>query len=347
MVFKTYTLKNIAGTTAKISNYGGILMSLKVIDKYGDFDDIVLGHNNIEDYIHANNKPYFGAIIGRYANRIAKGRFILEGQTFSLVQNNYPNHLHGGGVGFDKVIWSVKQIKGDDFTGLVLSYLSKDGEEGYPGNLDCQVIYKLTDHNEFKVKYRAVTDKATPVNLTHHSYFNLGGEASGFILDHRLMIDADYYTPVDETLFPTGKKKSVVDSPFDFRNEKTIAKHINNAHEQLKIGKGFDHNFVLNESTKGWGKHLVATVYEPKSGRVMEVKTEEPCLQFYTANNLDGRLLGKAGKPYKQYAGLCLETQHYPDSPNLPEFPNTILQVGEVYQSQTTYRFFLKENLKL
>ncbi len=337
-----FTLKNKAGTEIKVTNYGAILTSIRVADRNGEFADIALGYNGVEGYINAVDKPYFGAIVGRYGNRLAKGSFTLDGETYSLAKNNDPNHLHGGIVGFDMVVWDAKPIEGKNFSGLELSYLTKDREEGYPGNLDCKVTYKLTDDNEIVIEYQATTDKATPVNLTNHTYFNLAGEGSGTILDHIVHLNADHYTPVDQTLIPTGEIAPVKDTPFDFTIEKSIGKDINQENEQLQFGRGYDHNFVLNKKGQAEKMTLAATVYEPKSGRFLEVLTEEPGVQFYTGNFLDGRLTGKAGKPYLNRGGFCLETQHFPDSPNQPTFPSTILRPTETYSTKTIFRFSVK-----
>jgi aldose 1-epimerase len=340
---KLYELTNNAGTTVKITNYGATITSIKVVDRDGKFADIALGYDRVEDYMNAVDKPYFGSIVGRYGNRIAKGRFSLDGKTYSLATNNGPNHLHGGIIGFDKVVWEATPLKGDEFTGVTLTYLAKDREEGYPGNLDIKVTYKLTTENELVIEYDATTDKATPVNLTNHTYFNLAGEGNGTILDHELMINADHYTPVGETLIPTGKIESVKGTPFDFTRPKTIVRDINQDNEQLTFGGGYDHNFVLNKETEKMT--LAATVYEPASGRFMEVLTDQPGVQFYCGNFLDGRLIGKSGKPYVYRGGFCLETQHYPDSPNQLDFPNTILRPGQVYTTKTVYRFSVKPSL--
>ena len=337
-----FTLKNKAGTEIKITNYGAILTSIRVADRNGKFADVALGYNGVEGYINAVDKPYFGAIVGRYGNRLAKGSFTLDGETYSLAKNNDPNHLHGGVVGFDKVVWDAKPIEGKNFSGLELSYLAKDREEGYPGNLACKVTYKLTDDNEIVMEYHATTDKATPVNLTNHTYFNLAGEGSGDILDHLVHLNADHYTPVDQTLIPTGEIAPVKETPFDFTIEKSIGKDINQVNDQLQFGRGYDHNFVLNKKGKADKMTLAATVYEQKSGRFLEVLTEEPGVQFYTGNFLDGRLTGKAGKPYLNRGGFCLETQHFPDSPNQPTFPSTILRPSENYSTKTIFRFSVK-----
>ena len=343
---KLYSLKNKNGVEVKVTNYGAIITSIIVPDRDGKMGDIALGYNRVEDYINAVDKPYFGSVVGRYGNRIAKGKFTIDGEEYSLATNNGANHLHGGVIGFDKVVWDAKPISGNAYTGVQLSYLAKDREEGYPGNLQIKVTYKLTDDNEILVQYHATTDKATPVNLTQHTYFNLAGEGNGTILDHQLHLNADHYTPVDEGLIPTGEIAAVKDTPFDFTTahpqSKAIGRDIGQENEQLKFGLGYDHNFVLNKEGKQGQMTLAATVYEPTSGRFMETFTEEPGIQFYCGNFLDGRLLGKAGKPYIYRSGFVLETQHYPDSPNQKNFPSTILQPGETYSTKTIYRFSAK-----
>lgn len=343
---KLYSLKNKNGMQVGITNYGAIITSIIVPDRDGKMADIALGYNRVEDYINAVDKPYFGSIVGRYGNRIAKGKFTIDGEEYTLATNNGVNHLHGGVIGFDKVVWDAKALSGDGYTGVELSYLAKDREEGYPGNLQIKVTYKLTDDNEILVQYHATTDKATPVNLTQHTYFNLAGEGNGTILDHQLHLNADHYTPVDEGLIPTGEIAAVKDTPFDFTTahpqSKAIGRDIGQENEQLKFGLGYDHNFVLNKEGKQGQMTLAATVYEPTSGRFMETFTEEPGIQFYCGNFLDGRLLGKAGKPYIYRSGFVLETQHYPDSPNQKNFPSTILQPGETYSTKTIYRFSAK-----
>jgi len=343
---KLYSLKNKNGMQVGITNYGAIITSIIVPDRDGKMADIALGYNRVEDYINAVDKPYFGSIVGRYGNRIAKGKFTIDGEEYTLATNNGVNHLHGGVIGFDKVVWDAKPISGNGYTGVQLSYLAKDREEGYPGNLQIKVTYKLTDDNEILVQYHATTDKATPVNLTQHTYFNLAGEGNGTILDHQLHLNADHYTPVDEGLIPTGEIAAVKDTPFDFTTahpqSKAIGRDIGQENEQLKFGLGYDHNFVLNKEGKQGQMTLAATVYEPTSGRFMETFTEEPGIQFYCGNFLDGRLLGKAGKPYIYRSGFVLETQHYPDSPNQKNFPSTILQPGETYSTKTIYRFSAK-----
>ncbi len=333
-----YALTNRNGVTARIINYGAIVVSLRVPDSKGKLDDIVLGYDTLDDYI-ANN-PYFGAIAGRYANRIALGQFVLDGVTYTLATNNGPNHLHGGVRGFDKVIWQARPVEKADQAGVEFSYLSKDGEEGYPGNLRVIVTYWLTNADELRIEYEARTDKATPVNLTHHSYFNLAGQGTGSILDHEMMINADQFTPVDDGLIPTGELRSVKGTPMDFRRPTAIGARINQEYEQLQYGGGYDHNWVLNRGKKPLT--LAARVSEPTTGRIMEVYTTEPGLQFYAGNFLDGSNIGKGGRPYTYRSGFCLEAQHFPDSPNKPSFPSTILKPGECYTQTTVYRFRTK-----
>ena len=332
-----YTLVNKNGSEIRITNYGGIIQSLKVPDRYGKLGDVVLGYDTVEEYI--KNSPYFGALIGRYGNRIGKGKFELDGKTYTLATNNNENHLHGGNVGFDKVLWNAKEISEDGAPGLELSYLSKDGEEGYPGNLKVTVKYLWTDDDELKIDYTATTDKPTVVNLTSHGYFNLAGK--GDILKHELMINADKFTPVDAGLIPTGEMLPVAGTPFDFRTPKAIGKDINVDDQQIKYGPGYDHNFVLNRDEEG-EMILVADVYDPETGRDMVVWTTEPGLQFYSGNFLDGTITGKGGWVYEKHAAFCLESQHYPDSPNKPQWPSTTLRPGEVYKSETVYKFSTK-----
>ena len=333
---RLYTLKNSSGMTVKVTNYGAIITSILVPDRTGKFADIALGYDRVEEYMSAVDKPYFGAIVGRYGNRIAKGKFTIDGNTYSLATNNGPNHLHGGVIGYDKVVWDAHPVGGKDWSGVELRYLSRDTEEGYPGNLDIKVTYKLTEANALVVDYHATTDKATPVNLTQHTYFNLKGEGNGTILGHELMLNASRYTPVDSGLIPTGELAAVKGTPFDFTKAKPIGRDIGEKHQQLEYGLGFDHNFVLDD--KGTQK-LAARVHEPTSGRVMEIYTSEPGIQFYCGNFLDGRLRGKSGKQYVHRGGFCLETQHYPDSPNQSNFPSTILRPGETYETTTTFKF--------
>jgi aldose 1-epimerase len=333
-----YTLRNSNGVEAKITNYGGIVVSLNVPDRKGNMADVVLGFNTLEEYLKGH--PYFGSLIGRYGNRIAKGVFSLNNVKYTLATNNGENHLHGGPNGFHTVVWTAKEIKDKDSVGLYLTYLSKDGEEGYPGNLSATVVYTLTNKNELRLDYSATTDKDTIINLTHHSYFNLKGEGSGDILSHDLMINADKFTPVDNTLIPTGELKEVKGTPMDFTKPTAIGARINEKYEQLTFGKGYDHNWVLKRDKKGLD--LAATLYEPTTGRFMEVYTTEPGLQFYSGNFLDGTIKGKSGKIYEFRTGLCLETQHFPDSPNKPQFPSTVLKPGQQYTHSTIYRFGTK-----
>lgn len=332
-----YTLTNKNGLVAKITNYGGIVTSLMVPDRNGNLADVVLGYDNVDSYIE--NNPYFGALIGRYGNRIADGKFSLDGVEYTLAKNNGENHLHGGIKGYDKVVWSAKETKTNEGVGLELTYLGPDGEEGYPGNLSITVIYTLTNNNELKVDYFATTDKKTVVNLTHHSYFNLAGE--GNILGHELMLNADRFTPVDEGLIPTGELRVIEGTPFDFTKATTIGARIDQDDEQLRFGGGYDHNWVLNKSRSGI-MTLAASLYDPKSGRLMEIFTTEPAIQFYAGNFLDGTITGKRGQIYLYRSGLCLETQHYPDSPNKPDFPSTVLNPGEEYRHTTIHKFSVK-----
>lgn len=335
-----YTLINRNGMEAKITNYGGIVVTLKVPDRNRKFDDVVLGFNDLDSYLKPH--PYFGTVIGRYGNRIAKGRFTLNGVEYKLAVNNGENHLHGGIKGFDKVVWTAKEIDTKNGPALSLTYLSKDGEEGYPGNLSVTVVYTLTNNNELKIDYSASTDKDTVTNLTHHSYFNLAGEGNGDILNHRVVLKANRFTPTDAGSIPTGELKAVAGTPFSFLTATAIGARINQDDEQLKFGSGYDHNWVLN----GLADTLrqAAMVYEPTTGRVMEVWTTEPGIQFYTGNFLDGTLTGKAGKVYPRRSGFCLETQHYPDSPNEPAFPTTTLKKGATYRSTTIYRFSARKS---
>ncbi|HYE87473.1 MAG TPA: aldose epimerase family protein [Vicinamibacterales bacterium] len=329
-----FTLTNKHGVELQAITYGGIITALKTPDRAGTIGDIVLGFDSLEGYLGGH--PFFGAIIGRYGNRIAKGRFTIDGIEYKLATNNGPNHLHGGNKGFDKVVWQgelLPEIAGQQ--SVAFSYTSADGEEGYPGTLVTKVTYTLNDNNELIVDYQARTDKPTHVNLTQHSYFNLAG--SGDILGHELTIDADRYTPVDATLIPTGELAPVEGTPFDFRKATTIGARINDAHPQLKNGQGYDHNWVLFASRADL--HRAARVVEPKSGRTLEVATTEPGLQFYAGNFLDGTLKGKGGQTYGHRSGFCLETQHYPDTPNQKAFPTTLIKPGEQYKSRTVFVF--------
>jgi aldose 1-epimerase len=326
-----YILTNDNGLKAQIMTYGATLVSLEVPDRTGKPGDIVLGYEALDGYMKSS--PYFGSIIGRYGNRIAKGRFDLDGATYKLATNNGDNHLHGGSKGFDKVVWKAEPMREAGAVGVKFNYLSKDGEEGYPGNLAVTVIYSLTNENELKISYEAAADKATPINLTHHSYFNLAGE--GDVLGHELTINADAYTPVETGLIPTGEIRPVADSPFDFTTPHAIGERI------ARVEGGYDHNFVLRSG--GGALELAVQVFEPKSGRVMEISTTEPGLQFYSGNFLDGTITGKGGRVYSRHAGFCLETQHFPDSPNKPDFPSTILRPGAIYRSLTIHRFSTKQ----
>jgi aldose 1-epimerase len=329
---ESFTLTNANGIEVTAIPYGAIITSLKTPDRSGRAGDIVLGFDSLDGYLKEH--PYFGAIVGRYGNRIAKGQFTLDGRTYSLAKNNGPNHLHGGIKGFDKVVWTAAPVGAN---AVAFTRTSADGEEGYPGNLKVRVTYTLTDKNELVVDYLATTDKATPVNLTQHSYFNLSAGKSTDILGHELTINADRYTPVDAALIPTGELAPVEGTPFDFRKPVAIGKRIDQDHPQIANGKGYDHNWVLNRA--GSGLQLAARVLDPVSGRTLEVRTTEPGMQFYAGNFLDGTLKGKGGQIYGRRSGFCLETQHYPDSPNQPTFPSTIVKPGQEYKSQTVFRF--------
>jgi len=333
-----YTLKNAKGMQVDIITYGGRIASLSVPDKNGNFSNVVLGFNSLDQYLE--NNPFFGALIGRYGNRIAKSKFSLDGTEYKLAANDGENNLHGGEKGFDKVVWKVEETKDGDVASLTLSYISKDLEEGFPGNLLVTVIYSLTNDNTLEVSYEATTDKKTVINLTQHSYFNLSGDFSRTILDHELSIDADTYLPVDATLIPTGELTAVNGTPFDFTASKTIGKDIKVEDDQLKKGLGYDHCWVLNGQDKGM--RSVALVYHAKSGRTMEVITTEPAMQFYTGNFLDGTLPTNVGGVYEQRVGFCLETQHYPDSPNQTDFPSVVLTPGRKYSTKTSFKFSTK-----
>jgi aldose 1-epimerase len=330
-------LTNNNGMLTEITNYGGRVVSLWVPGKDGKYTDIVLGYDSLDGYL-SSNEGYYGAIIGRYANRIAKGVFNLNNVAYNLAINNGENHLHGGKNGFNNVVWEARLI---DYSTLELSYNSIDGEEGYPGNLDIKVIYQLTNKNELKVEYWATTDKSTPVNLTHHSFFNLHGDGRGSINDHLLQINAESYTPVNQNLIPTGEIADVKGTPMDFRIAKTIGKDLDKESKQLEYGNGYDFNWVINQNTKGL--NFAAKVEDPASGRVMEVYTNEPGMQFYGCNFLNGSDIGKNNRAYRSQEAFCLETQHSPDSPNQANFPTTILNPGEKYHSICIYKFSLAE----
>ena len=335
-----YSLKNKSGARADITDFGGILVRLLVPDRTGRFDDIVLGFDSVAPYV--DRSPFFGATIGRVGNRIADAKFTLDGRTYTLAGNNTPGGqpctLHGGNISFDKVLWSATPFSEPAAAGLRLNYLSRDGEEGFPGNLDVTVEYRLTDANELRISYSATTDKATPVNLTNHSYFNLRGEGRGDILGHQLKLSAARFTPVNAGLIPTGQLAPVAGTPFDFTKSQAIGARIGEKHQQLEYGNGYDHNYVVDlvASTK---LSPAAEVYDPETGRVLEMLTEEPGFQLYSGNWLDGSLVGKRGLPYVKRSGFCLESQHYPDSPNQPHFPSTILRPGQRYATTTVYRF--------
>lgn len=330
-----YTLTNSQGMQVKITNYGGIVTSVIVPDRNGHMGDVALGYDNVQSYV--KNSPYFGALVGRYANRIAKGKFTLDGKQYHLFVNNGPNSLHGGKVGFDKKIWTAKPVRTPTSAGLDLNLVSPDGEEGYPGTLKVHVVYTLTNDNALHIDYHATTNKDTVLNLTNHTYWNLDGAGSGSILGEVAMINANKYTPIDPTSIPLGPLAPVAGTPFDFRTPHVIGSRIKEKNTQLKNGTGYDHNFVINHNGKGLA--LAARVYAPKSGRVMTVYTTQPGIQFYTGNFLDGSTVGKGGKPYNKRDAFALETQHYPDSPNQPQFPTTELKPGQVYHQTTIYKF--------
>ncbi|MFN2578210.1 MAG: aldose epimerase family protein [Pyrinomonadaceae bacterium] len=328
-----FSLTNDRGMEVRITNYGGIITAINVPDRKGESDDVVLGHETLEGYLHRSR--YFGALIGRYANRIAHGRFCLHGKAYSLATNNGDNHLHGGLKGFDKVVWRAREIPASDVATLQLNYLSRDGEEGYPGNLETTVVYTLTDKSELRIEYFATTDQDTILNLTNHSYFNLAG--GGTVLNHQLTINADAFTPVDKGLIPTGEIRSLKDTPLDFTSPTPIGARINDDYDQLHMAGGYDHNFVLRGAA-GTLRNA-ATVYEPGSGRVLEVSTTQPGMQFYSGNFLEGNIAGTGGRVYVKHSGCCLETQHFPDSPNHPSFPSTILRPDEGYRHTTVFKF--------
>jgi aldose 1-epimerase len=332
---REYTLKNDHGMVVKVIDYGAIVTELWVPDRDGNPGDVVLGYDKLEDYLQET--PYFGAVVGRYGNRIDKGAFSLDGEGYQLTVNDGENHLHGGARGFDKVLWRSESSTGRESVRVVLSYSSPEGEEGYPGTLEATVTYELTNENELIIHYKATTDAPTVVNLTHHSYFNLRGQGKGSILDHELTLNAAFYTPVDNGLIPTGEILSVAGTPMDFTRPRPIGSRIDETFEQLQFGGGYDHNWVLDKT--GGGMTFAARLYDPDSGRQMEIFTEEPGIQFYSGNFLDGSLAGKDGRVYHYRYGLCLETQHFPDSPNKGHFPSTRLDPGEVYETRTVHRF--------
>ena len=332
---RLFTLDNGRGMRATVTNYGGIVTSLLVPDRAGKEADVVLGYDSLESYLRAT--PYFGAIVGRYANRIGHARFTLDGKTYTLAANDNGNSLHGGLKGFDKRLWEAQTFRDSGQAGVRLHLVSPDGDEGYPGRLDVVVTYALTDSNELRITYLATSDQPTVLNLSHHGYWNLGGHASGDILGHELMLAADSFTPVDTTLIPTGEVRSVAGTPLDFRSPALIGARIGQDDQQLRFGKGYDHNWVVDGPAGTL--RLAARVRDPKSGRVLEVRTTEPGIQFYSGNFLDGSNVGKGGTPYLHRAGFCLETQHFPDSPNHPGFPTTVLRPGQEYRSTTVYRF--------
>jgi aldose 1-epimerase len=334
-----YTLTNEKGAELKIINYGAIVVSLQVPDRNGKMADIVTGFDSLTGYI--NDRSFFGATVGRYGNRIGKGKFQLDGKEYQVTINDGENHLHGGTTGFYKAIWNAEPVENKSGPSLKLTYISPDGEEGYPGTVTMTLIYTLTNENELEIKYEGKTDKTTILNPTHHSYFNLTGDFNKTILDHELFIDADSITPVNTALITTGELSAVENTPMDFLKPIAIGLHINDKYEQLEFGKGYDHNWALNNYKKG-EVQKVASLYDPKSGRLMEILTDQPGLQFYSGNFLDGTIKGKGGVVYKHRTALCLEAQCYPDSPNKPQFPSVVLKPGETYYQTTVYRFSIK-----
>jgi len=342
-----FALRGAGGMRMRAMTYGGIILSLEVPGRDGTLDDVVLGFDSLSAYTrdaYRTANPYFGALIGRYGNRIDEGRFSIDGETYQLATNNGPNHLHGGREGFDQVVWDAEPFRRADTVGVTFSHTSPDGHGGYPGRLDVEVTYTLTPENELAIDYRATTTETTPVNLTQHSYFNLGGAGSGSILDHRLKIYAEAFTPVDSTLIPTGTYRPVEGTPFDFAALTPIGERIDATNRQLGIAGGYDHNFVLAR-TDADTLRRAAEVYDPESGRLMTVRTTEPGLQFYSGNFLDGSFRGKRGTAYEAHAGLALETQHFPDSPNQTAFPSTLLRPGETYRTRTIYGFSAPDSL--
>ena len=333
-----YTLTNAHGSQVKITNFGGTVMSIRVPDRQGKLGDVVLGYDSPSRYFTNPGGTYFGALIGRYANRIAKGKFTLDGKTYQIAVNNPPNSLHGGKIGFNQRVWTAMPIRRTHGVGLALHYLSPNGEENFPGNLSVKVVYTFTDDNALKIDYTATTDKDTVVNLTSHSYFNLSGADSGPVLDNVLTLNANRYTPMDKTSIPLGPLRPVAGTPFDFRRPTAIGARINQPNQQLENGHGYDHNFVLN----GSGLRLAARVYAPRTGRVLTVYTTQPGVQLYTGNFLNGTLRGKGGKAYVRRSALCLETQHFPDSPNEPSYPTTTLKPGQVFHQTTVYQFSVR-----
>lgn len=332
-----YTLTNANGIEAIFITYGGIMTSLRVPDRHGNWSNIVLGFPALADY-ETKNSPYFGAVIGRHGNRLANAQFTLEGKTYTLAANNGPNALHGGIKGFNRVVWSAREIQEGEEVGLAFSYLSPDGEEGFPGNLNVEVIFTLIDDNALRIEYAATTDQLTVVNLTNHAYFNLSGNGAGTIYDHIIQINADHYTPVNANLIPTGEIAPVAGTPFDFRAPKQIGAYIRSGETQMVYGRGYDHNYALNRSDPT-AIEYAARVYDPTSGRILEAWTTEPGIQFYTGNFLDGTLVGSSGGIYRQGDGFCLETQHFPDAPNQPTFVTTALAPSDTYRSTTIYKF--------
>lgn len=330
-----FTLTNAGGMQVQTISYGAAITSIKAADRNGVFGDVALGFDSLDGYL--SNPHYLGVVVGRYANRIANARFTLDGREYALAANLGRNSIHGGVKGFDKAVWSAEPFERADGVGVVYTHTSPDGDEGFPGALAVRVTYTLNEANELTIDYHATTDKPTVVNLTQHTYFNLAGEGSGSVLDHELMINADYYTPVDPNGIPTGTLASVAGTPFDFRTRTRIGARMAEDHPQLKLGKGYDHNFVINRQANELA--LAARVKEPTSGRMLEVRTTAPGMQLYAGNFLDGKLIGKAGEPYGEYTGLCLETQHFPDTPNQPTFPSATLRPGETYASRTVYAF--------